>query len=93
MNRQEAMQAAADGVGVLEGADIDFGQPTELPCADCGAMVNLASVITVTITNVSGPDSATEMTEADARALLAQVGIPPPLVLCNQHEEITRELP
>ena len=81
------MQYMADGVGVLEGAELGFGQPSEFPCEDCGGMVDLTSEITVSITNSEGSVSRQEkMSEADARALLAQLDIPPPPVLCSRHE-------
>ena len=87
MNRQEAVQYQMSGVSVLPNADLDFGQPTEFPCDDCGAMVDLSSMINVAIENRDGTISETEMTEADARALLDIVGIPPPPVMCNQHDD------
>ena len=74
-----------DGVGVLVGADIDWGQ-IDLPCAECGEMVDLSSIITVSIVEQDGTATETrEMTEANARALLATVGVDPPIVLCVAH--------
>lgn len=60
---------------------------------DCGTLVNLNSVITVNMMNEDGTMTATEMSEANARALLAEVGLPPPPILCCQHdpEEIVTE--
>ena len=93
MNLHQATQYQISGVGVLEGADIDFGQPTEFPCDECGGMVDLSGVITVTIESADGTTEVREMSEADARALLATVGLPPPPVMCDQHdqEEIVTE--
>ena len=91
MNRQEATQYQVDGVGVLEGADVAFEQPTEFPCDECGGMVDLTALITVTIIGRDGVESEQRMSESDARALLTQMGLAPPPVLCDQHEpqEIT----
>ena len=89
MNLTEATQMQANGVGVLQGTDLDFEQPLEFPCDDCGEMVDLSRMITV---SVVGPDGVTteqqEMTEANARVLLAQVGLPPPPVLCSRHDDL-----
>lgn len=71
---------------MLAGTDIDFRQPTEAPCAECGGMVDLSSDITVNIVQADGSEAKSRMTEADARALLAQVGMMPPPVLCGRHE-------
>lgn len=89
------MQYQADGVAVLEGADLDFEMPAEFPCDDCGAMVDLTSVITVRIVEKDGTEASREMSEANARAILGTLGIPPPPVLCCQHDpgEITTEAP
>ena len=98
MNRQEAVQYQMSGVSVLPNADLDFGQPTEFPCDDCGAMVDLTSIILVTMIE-DGEGEHCEcgdppqrhahqpMTEADARALLHTVGLPPPPVMCDQHDD------
>ena len=75
------------GVTVLAGANLDFGEPTERPCDECGSMVDLTSPITVTIQEKDGTETVQEMTEADARALLATVSIPPPPVLCDRHDD------
>ena len=92
MNRQEVAQYQVAGVGVFAGADIDFGQPSESPCWRCGEPVDLSVMITVNI--VDGDSvTTTEITEANARALLAQVGMGSPDVLCSEHEEVTMELP
>ena len=87
MNHHEAVQYGANGVTVLEGANIDFGQPTEFPCDECGAMVDLGSIINVAMHNKDGTITEQQMTEANARALLAQVGLPPPPVMCDQHDD------
>ena len=75
------------GVGVLANADLGFGQPTEFPCDDCGAMVDLTSEITVKIVETDGSEVETQMTEADARALLYTVGLPPPPFMCEKHDD------
>lgn len=85
MNRVEATQYGADGVAVMAGADVDFQQPQEMPCDDCGGLVDLSSTIKFTVMEADGTESAQEMSEADARALLASVGVPPPPVLCDAH--------
>lgn len=86
MNRQQAVQYQADAVAVLHGADLDFEVPTEFPCDECGAMVDLTSMITVSIVEKDGAESTAEMSEAKARALLGTLDIPPPPVLCCQHD-------
>jgi len=90
VNRVEATQRAVDGIGVIVGADIDWGQ-IDLPCAECGEMVNLNTPITVTIVEHDGSESSKEMTEANARALLAAVGLAPPPVRCDQHAALVEE--
>ncbi|KKL66634.1 hypothetical protein LCGC14_2142990 [marine sediment metagenome] len=85
MNRHEETQYAVSGIGVIEGADMDFKQPHESPCRDCGGMVDLTSEITFSVQNVDGPESESKMTEANARALLMMMGMDPPPVLCSQH--------
>ncbi len=55
-------------------------------------MVDLTSIITVNIVQADGSESASKMTEADARALIAQVEIAPPPVLCDQHQWIENEV-
>jgi hypothetical protein len=55
-------------------------------------MVDLTSIITVNIVQVDGSESASKMTEADARALITQVGIAPPPVLCDQHVWVENEV-
>ncbi len=88
MNRQEATQYAASGIGVLAGTNIDFRQPLEAPCVECGSQVDLTSAITVNIVRPDGTEAESEMTEANARVLLMQVGIAPPLVMCGRHEHL-----
>lgn len=85
MNRQEVTQYQSSGVGVVEGADLDFGQPPEAPCRDCGAMVDLTCEIIVNVIRADGSGAESKMSEANARALLSQVGIGSPPVLCEQH--------
>ena len=93
MNLHEATQYGVNGITVLEGANLDFQQPTEFPCDDCGAMVDLSKEIMVSVVTAKNIQDGvggteTKMTEANARALLAQVGIPPPPVLCDQHDDV-----
>ena len=85
------VQALADHVVVFEAADTDFGVPEEAPCAECGGMVKLTSEITVTRAAADGSETTERMTEANARQLLAEVGIPPPPVLCDRHGEVEIE--
>lgn len=77
---------------MLVGVDIDFAQPLEAPCRDCGKMVDLSSEITFNIVNTDGSESKSRMSEANARALLAQVGIPSPPVLCDQDAWVENEI-
>ena len=85
MTPTEIVQYQADHIGVLEGADTDFGLPTERPCDECGGLVDLSAEITVKITHPDGSETEECMTEANARQLLAEVGVPPPPVMCDQH--------
>ncbi len=85
MTHQEDVQETVDGIGVVKGADLDFGQNVQLPCSACDALVDMSSSIIVKITDVGGTESSQEMTEADARVLICSVGLPPPPVLCDQH--------
>src|SRR3972149_4792293 len=78
------------GVGVIPGADLDWGQ-IDLPCAECGEMVDLNTPITVTIVEHDGSEFSKEMTEANARALLASVGLTPPPVRCERHAALVEE--
>ena len=67
----------------------------EAPCEECGGMVDLSAVITVVTVNVEdGEEMEERMTEANARQLLAEAGIPPPPVMCDRHErfQITTEI-
>ena len=86
----EATQRAVDGIGVIAGAGIDWGQ-IDLPCGECGEMVNLNTPITVTIVEHDGSESSKEMTEANARALIAAVGLAPPRVMCDRHARLVEE--
>jgi len=92
VTRQEVTQYQVSGIGVVEGADLDFKQPLEAPCRDCGGMVDLTSIITVNTVAHDGTETTQEMTEADARALIAQVEIAPPPVLCDQHQWVENEV-
>ena len=85
MSRLEETQYAVGGIGVFEGANLDFAQSTEAPCRDCGGMVDLTTIITVNVLNEDGAESASQMTEANARALMMMVEMAPPPVLCDQH--------
>ena len=77
---------------MFEGANLDFTPSTEAPCRDCGGMVGLTTVITVNVLNEDGTESASQMTEANARALLTMLGMSPPPVLCDQHAWIENEV-
>jgi len=72
----------------MAGVDLDFSPPLELPCAECGGMVDLTSPIKVAVTNQDGTETETEMTEANARIFLMQVGITPPIVMCDRHVDL-----
>jgi hypothetical protein len=48
-------------------------------------MVDLTSPIKMTVQNKDGTETETEMTEANARVFLMQVGITPPLIMCDRH--------
>ena len=87
------MQYEVDGVAVMKGADLNFDQPAEFPCDECGGMVDLSSPITVHIVALDGTETEQVMSEADARALLTTISIPPPPVLCDRHgdQEIITE--
>lgn len=92
MNRHEETQYAVSGVGVIEGADLDFKQPSEAPCRDCGGMVDLTSTIIVNIQKDDGSEAPSTMSEADARSLMMMVGMAPPPVLCSQHLWVENEV-
>lgn len=83
------MQVQVDGLGILEGVILGLdGVEQERPCEECGGMVDLSAKITVRVYNVETQTEAPrEMTESDARTLLAYAQIPPPPVLCDQHED------
>ena len=85
MKHQAAVQYQADHIGLAEGADTDFGMPLEVACEDCGGMVDLSAEITV---QISGSESERRLTEANARQLLQEVGIAPPPIMCERHEEV-----
>jgi len=88
VNRREATQYVADGIGILPGALLDFEQPERALCVECGGLVNLTSEITVVIQEEDGSKTEQKMTEANARALLQLMDIAPPPVLCDWHEEL-----
>ena len=92
MTRLTETQYAVSGVGVIEGANLDFKQPLEATCRDCGGMVDLTTIITVNVLNEDGTQSASQMTEANARALLTMLDMAPPPVLCDQHAWIENEV-
>ena len=85
MNRQEATQHAVSGIGVMEGVSLDFGQVQESPCQECNVPVSLNDPIEVHVTLASGRVVTRKMFESDARGLLMQVGITPPVVMCHRH--------
>ena len=92
MTRQEATQYSASMVGVVDGADIDWQQPLQAPCEECGGMVDLSTPIKVQLIEVADQSEVfTTMPEAKARQLLAVVGLPAPPVLCDKHERIEFE--
>ena len=86
MNGTSVVQAQLAGVAVTPEADLDFEQADEFPCTDCGAMVDLTGIITVRTIETDGSEREQQMTEANARVLLANVGLPPPPVLCDKHD-------
>ena len=68
-------------------------------CELCGNKVDLDSLVTMTVGEVSGEETHTEMTERLARELLSEAGLPQPPVICERHEgfdwsvEIERDRP
>ncbi len=80
-----------DGISIIRGADLDFGQGLSSPCSVCDEMVDMSSPITVKIVEADGSETSETMTEANARVLVMQVGLPPPPVICDKHTEY--ELP
>ena len=88
MSRHDATQYLAQGVGLFPGVDTDFGTPPELPCVECGAMVNMASPITFVVENADGFVEHKVLSEGDARTLLVQGGLIPPVVMCLEHAEL-----
>ena len=83
MNHGEVVQYAVDHLGLLKGADTNFGVPDELPCVSCGGMVDLSALITMRVIDIDGADSEETMTEANARQLMAEMGVVPPVVFCE----------
>jgi hypothetical protein len=49
-------------------------------------MVDMRSEINVRVNDADGTESLARMSEGRARALLGLLGIDPPPVLCNQHD-------
>ena len=90
MTRQEVTQMGADAIGVLPGAETPDYVLLH-PCEECGGMVDLSSPIQVHLVEMDGSDVFTTMPEAEARGLLAEVGIPPPPILCDKHERFEFE--
>ena len=87
-------QQGADNVGIIPGADLPSFGTTQFPCEECGGMVDLTSPIRVRLIDmVDGEESETftTMPEADARALLGEVGLPQPPVMCDKHERFEFE--
>ena len=86
--RVEETQEGIYQIQVLPGVSLDFEGLPEAPCEVCGGMVRLDSLITVRIADVDGGNETEQlMTEADARQLLAEAGIPLPPVMCDRHEQ------
>ena len=82
------IQDQVDHIAVLPGADLDFGMTTEMPCEECGGLVDLTALINVSTHDIeTGEDTVQVMSEANARQLLAEAGLQPPPVMCNRHEE------
>ena len=82
------MDYLASGVGIVKGADTDFGMDDHQPCHICGELVDLTTPITFIVQDEPTGHTVTEtMTEANARQLMLQVGVIPPPVTCNKHEE------
>lgn len=86
--RVDVTQESLDGIALLKGADVDFQVLAVAPCEECGGLVALTRILTVRTLDVdSGVETEEEMTEANARQLLAVAGIPPPPVMCDRHDE------
>lgn len=79
------------GVGLLPGVSVDFEQGHISACSVCNAPVDLDSMIIVNIVQPDGSEAKSEMTEANARVLLMQVGLTPPPVECGRHATIILE--
>ena len=90
--RLEVTQYQVSGIGVMAGADLGFAQPLEGPCRDCGVPIDLTGTVMVNVINEDRTETAMEMTEADARALVSKVGIAPPPILCGRHQWTENEL-
>ena len=60
----------------------------QFPCEECGKMVDLDRLITVSDVDTDGSEVHTTMSEFDARALLDELGIPRPPVLCANEERM-----
>jgi hypothetical protein len=50
-------------------------------------MVRLDSPVTMRIVEADGSETQSTMSEAEARQFIAESGLLPPPVLCDQHEE------
>lgn len=85
MSRQENTQRAVAGIGVLEGVSLDFKASPAAPCQECNAPVPMSDPIEVRVTLTSGRVVTSKMFEADARVLLMQIGLTPPVVMCDRH--------
>ena len=59
----------------------------EMPCEECGGLVDLSGLINVRTVSEDGSETVEEMSEASARQLLYLSGCPPPPVMCDRHEE------
>ena len=58
------------------------------PCEECGGMVDLSALITVSLQEADGSQVETQMPEYEARELLREAGLPEPPVMCDKHERI-----
>ena len=79
------MQAHADVIHILSGADVDFNLPHEAPCTGCGDMVNLDTPITFVVQDAAtGFTESKVMSEGDARAIMANAGVEVAPVRCQK---------
>ena len=62
--------------------------PQGATCEVCGEWVNLESLIIVTLAGPDGTEEGQMMSEAAARRLLGDLGLPQPPVICSRHVEL-----